>query len=160
MAGWAAGSAERVVALFEALAPGDARPREAIDGARGFAAGERRTRVLFGIALAAHRAGRDVGNPVGLAAARSASLAAACANIHGETTIGTLGHILGPAAYAALARELAAGDRAAADEEIRWALDHATPTIRDLLQRVPSATPHRHRLDELQRQLDAALRHS
>ena len=159
MAGWAAGSAERVVALFEALAPGDARPREAIDAALAFAAGERRTRALFRIALAAHRAGREVGNPIGLAAARSASLAAACANIHAETTVGTLGHILGPAAYASLARELAAGNQgAAAEEELRWAREHATPAIRELLGRVPPAEPGRRRLDALQRQLDTALR--
>jgi hypothetical protein len=38
VARWAAGSAERVLPLFEAVAPADARPREAIEVARAFAA--------------------------------------------------------------------------------------------------------------------------
>ena len=106
VAGWAAGSAERVLPLFEAIQPADARPREVIEVARAFADGGRRSRHLTGVAMAAHRAGREIGDPAGLAVARAASLAAAAANIHGELTIGTLGHILGPSAYAALAREL------------------------------------------------------
>jgi hypothetical protein len=97
VARWAADSAERVLPLFEAIAPSDARPREAIAISRAFSDGAGRSRHLFRVALAAHRAGREIDDPVGLAAARAASLAAATANIHGEATIGTLGHILGPA---------------------------------------------------------------
>ncbi len=159
VARWAADAAERVLPLFEAIAPGDGRPREAIQAARAFADGGRRTRRLFQVALAAHRAGREVGDPLGLAVARAASLAAAAANIHGETTVGTSGHILGSAAYAALARDLASGgDPAAADQEVRRAVEHASPAIRDLVRRVPPSAPGRRRLDELQQQLDAALR--
>jgi hypothetical protein len=112
------------------------------------------------VALAAHRAGRDARNPVGLAVARAASLAAATANIHAETTIGTLGHILGSAAYAALARELTSGgDAALAEEEVGWALEHASPTVRDLVRRVPaSLSGGGRRLDEIQHRLDIALR--
>ncbi|HKV67788.1 MAG TPA: hypothetical protein VJN72_06835, partial [Gaiellales bacterium] len=40
VAAWAADCAERVLALFEAEAPGDRRPREAIARARAFAGGE------------------------------------------------------------------------------------------------------------------------
>jgi hypothetical protein len=159
VARWAADSAERVLPLFEAVAPADARPREAIEGARAFAAGERRSRRLSRSALAAHAAGREVGDPVGLAVARAASLAAAAANIHGETTIGTLGHILGSAAYAALAREQASdGDAAVAEEEVGWAIGHASPAIRDLVLRVPASVSGRRRLDQIQQQLDVALR--
>jgi immunity protein 5 of polymorphic toxin system len=159
VARWAADSAECVLPLFEAIAPSDARPREAIDTARAFANGERRTRRLFEVALAAHRAGRQVGDPIGLAVARAASLAAANANLHDETTIGTLGHILGSAAYAALARELASGgDRAAADEEMGWAIEHASAAIRDLVRRVPVGAVGRRRLDALQHQLEMGLR--
>jgi hypothetical protein len=160
VARWAAGSAERALPLYEALAPSDARPREAIEIARAFSDGAGRSRHLSRVALAAHRAGREIGDPVGLAAARSASLAAATANIHGETTIGTLGHILGAASYAVLARELAGGGDAAAEEEIRWALEHATRTIRDLVGRVPSSEPGRSRLDQIHHRLDVALRES
>jgi hypothetical protein len=159
VARWAASSAERVLPLFEAVAPADARPREAIEIARAFADGGRRNRHLSRVALAAHRAGREVGNPVGLAVARATSLAAATANIHGETTIGTLGHILGPAAYAALARELASGgDTAVADQEVHWAIEHASPAIRELVRRVPASVSGRRRLDAIQHQLDVLLR--
>jgi len=39
---WAADCAERVLPLFEAKAPSDTRPRQAIEGIRAFAAGEKR----------------------------------------------------------------------------------------------------------------------
>ena len=39
---WAADCAERTLPLFEAKAPGDTRPREALDGVRAFARGELR----------------------------------------------------------------------------------------------------------------------
>ena len=96
---------------------------------------------------------------MGLAAARAASLAAASANIHGETTVGTLRHILGPTAYSTLARELASGgDVAVADEEVRWAIEHATAAIRDLVRRVPASASGRRPLDEIQHRLELALR--
>jgi len=159
VARWAADSAERVRPLFEAVAPADPRPREAIESARAFADGERRTRRLLRVAMAAHRAGHEVGDPVALAVVRAASLAAATANIHGESTIGTLDHILGSATYAALARELASGgDAGVANEEVRWAIEQASPAIRDLVRRVPAGVSGRRRLDEIQHQLDVALR--
>jgi hypothetical protein len=77
-----------------------------------------------------------------------------------STAIGTLGHILGAASYAVLARELAGGGDAAAEEEIRWALEHTTRTIRDLVGRVPSSEPGRSRLDQIHHRLDVALRES
>jgi hypothetical protein len=159
VARWAAGSAARVLPLFEAIAPADARPREAIEIAQAFAAGGHRSRHLTRVALAAHRAGREVGDPVGLAVARSASLAAATANIHGEETVGTLGHILGPAAYAALARELAsAGGVTGVDEELPWAIEHVSPAIRGLIGRVPASVSGGRRIEEIQHRLDVALR--
>jgi len=159
VARWAAESAERVLPLFETMARADARPREAIEMARSFANGARSGRQLTRIALAAHRAGREIGDSVGLAVARSASLAAASTNIHGETTIGTLGHVLGAAAYAALARELTAGgDPTPVDDEIRWAVEHASPAIRDLVRRIPASESGHRRLEEIQHRLDVALR--
>jgi Imm-5 like putative immunity protein len=159
VARWAATSADRVLPLFEAIAPADARPREAIEIARAFADGAPRSRHLSRIAMAAHRAGRDVDDPVGLAVARAASLAAATANIHGEATIGTLHHILGSATYAALARELTSGgDQAVAEEEVRWAVEHASPGVRTLVRRVAASGSGHRRLDEIRHQLDVALR--
>jgi hypothetical protein len=159
VARWAAGSAERVLPLFEAAVPGDARPGEAIAIARAFAEGAGRSRTLTRVALAAHRAGGEAGDPVGLAVARSASLAAAAANIHGEGTIGTLGHILGSAAFAALARELAAGgDTAQTGDEIDWAVASATPAISGLLARIPRGSVGHRRLHAIQHELELALR--
>src|SRR5262245_10357010 len=120
---WAADCAERVVPLFEAKVPTDSRPREAIEGIRTFAAGGKRTAQLRALAWAAHAAAREVGDPVATAAARAASLAAATAYMHPLATPHQVKHALGPAVYAARARELAAGDPAAGDDEIRWALD-------------------------------------
>jgi hypothetical protein len=157
VARWAADSADRVLPLFEAIAPADIRPREAIAAARAFAAGGRRSRELTRIALAAHRAGRDIGDPVGMATARSASLAAATANIHVEGTVGTLEHIVGPASYAALAQELARGGDAA-EQEIRTAIERASAPIKDLLARVPPGVSGRTRLSQIQHRLDLALR--
>lgn len=158
VARWAADCAERVLPLFEIMALGDARPREAIAAARRFAAGEAgRSRALTRIALDAHRAGTELGGVTTAAgaAARAASLAAAAANTHHETTIGTLGHVLGSAMHAALARELASGS---ADEELRLAVASAPTQVRALVRRLPAPGPGKRRLDAIGRELDSALR--
>jgi hypothetical protein len=77
VAHWAADCAERVLALFEAKAPADTRPRDAIEGARAFALDGKRTAHLRSLAWAALAAARDVGDPVAAAAARAACCAAA-----------------------------------------------------------------------------------
>src|SRR3954452_17337582 len=74
---WAADCAERVLGLFEADAPGDSRPREAIARTRAFARGELgvadaiRSRFINGAAAGEVRA------PSAAAAARAAGQAAA-----------------------------------------------------------------------------------
>ncbi len=47
---WAADSAERVLPLFEAKAPSDTRPRQAVEGTRAFALGGRRAGQLRSLA--------------------------------------------------------------------------------------------------------------
>lgn len=157
--GWAADCAERVLPLFEAVAPADHRPREAIDGIRAFVRGERRTARLRGVALAALAAAREVDDPVATAAARAAGIAASTAYTHALATPDQAKHVLGPAAYAARARELAsAGDPDAARDELRWAIDHASPAVRNILRRWPARGTGRGRLDALMSELDAGLR--
>ena len=73
---WAADSADRVLGLFEAEAPGDSRPRDAIAALRAFARGELRVRQALRLA-AAHAAAREVAAPAAVAAARAAGQAAA-----------------------------------------------------------------------------------
>ncbi|MGD0249088.1 MAG: putative immunity protein [Candidatus Limnocylindrales bacterium] len=156
---WAADCAERVLALFEAKAPSDTRPREAIEGIRAFARGGRRTARLRSLALAALAAAHEVGDPAATAAARAAGLAAASAYMHALATLDQAKHALGPAVYGARARELAAaGDPSVGDDEIRWAIEHASPAVREVVRRFPARGPGRSRLDALYYQLDAGLR--
>ena len=145
--------------LFEAKAPSDTRPREAIEGIRAFACGGKRTAQLRTLAWTAHAAAREVGDPVAAAAARAASLAAAFAYIHTQVTLDQAKHALAPAAYGAMARELALdNDPSVGDEEIRWAIEHASPAVIEVMQRLPVRSRGRGRLDALLYQLDAGFR--
>lgn len=156
---WAADCAERVLPLFETKAPSDTRPRQAIEGIREFAGGGKRTARLRSLALAAHAAAREVGDPVATAAARAAGSAAASAYMHPLATLDQAKHALGPAVYGALSRELAAnGDSSAADEELRWAIQNASPAVREVVRRYPARSAGRSRLETLYYQLDAGLR--
>jgi len=157
---WAADCAERVLPLFEAKAPSDTRARKAIEGARVFALGGKRTGQLRSLAWAAHAAAREVGDPVATSAARAASYAAAVAYMHALVTPHQAKHALGPAVYQAQAREFAAGnDPSVGDEEIRWAIERASPAVREVVRRFPVRSPGRSRLAALFHQLDAGLRH-
>src|SRR5262249_34948330 len=139
---WAADCAESVLPLFEAKVPSDTRPREAIEGIRAFARGGKRTAKLRSLGWAAHAAAREVGDPVAAAAARAACLAAATAYTHALANLHQAKHVLGPAAYAALAREIAAADDpGVGDEEIRWAIERASPTVREVVRRFPVRGP-------------------
>jgi hypothetical protein len=126
---WAADCAERVLGLFEAEAPGDRRPREAIARLRAFARGE------LGVAEArrrfvAHAAAREVSAPAAAAAARAAGQAASIPHMGA--------HALGAAAYAAKAAGLAAPDRPdAVKEEIRWQLGGMSDSVKAALQQLP-----------------------
>ncbi|MGW2545302.1 hypothetical protein ACWC5I_31600, partial [Kitasatospora sp. NPDC001574] len=44
------------------------------------------------------------------------------------------------------------------DAEIRWAIEHAPPAVRELVGRFPECTPGRTRPAVLRRRLDEALR--
>ncbi|MFB0619802.1 putative immunity protein [Streptomyces sp. AGS-58] len=106
--GYAADCALGVLALFEESVPGDPRPREAIDAARAFAAGGRRTAALRRSAWAAYRAAREAASPAAAEAARAASHAAGAAFLHPRASAHQIRHVLGAAAHAVRAEELAA----------------------------------------------------
>ncbi|KQR63598.1 hypothetical protein ASF98_13280 [Arthrobacter sp. Leaf337] len=130
VATWAADCAERVVALFEAEAPADGRPRDAIARARAFARGELSAAEEIRRRFVAGRAAREVTSPAAVAAARSATQAAAVAHMGA--------HALGAAAYAAKAAGLAAPDRSlTVDDEVRWQLEHMTAEVRSALRQLP-----------------------
>jgi hypothetical protein len=130
VAAWAADCADRVLALFEAEAPNDDRPRDAVARARAFARGELSAADEIRRRFLAGRAAADVTGPAAVAAARAAAQAAAVAHMGA--------HALGASAYAAKAAGLAAPDRPdAVDEEIRWQLEHMTPEVRAALRHLP-----------------------
>ncbi|WP_333783428.1 putative immunity protein [Microbacterium albipurpureum] len=116
--------------LFERVAPGDPRARDAIARARAFfrgeldAAGEIRRRFVAG------RAAAGLSDAAAVAAARSAAQAAGVAHMGA--------HALGAAAYAARAAGSAAPDDPdAAADEIRWQITALTAETRAALRRLP-----------------------
>jgi hypothetical protein len=130
VAAWAADCAERVLAVFEAEAPADNRPRDAIARTRAYSRGELDTAGEIRRRFVADRAVRDVRAPAAVAAARAAAQASATAHMGA--------HALGAAAYAAKAAGLAAPDRPeAVSEEIRWQLAHMSTATRVALQQLP-----------------------
>jgi hypothetical protein len=156
---WAADCAERALPVYETHPGADARPRAAIEGIRMFAGGGKRTARLRTLALDAFSAAREADEPAAAAAARAAGLAAASAYTHPLADVDQTKHIVGPAAYAALALELdRAGDAAIGDTEVRWATEHASPEVRQVLQQMPARQPGKSRLDMLLYALDAGIR--
>jgi hypothetical protein len=130
VAAWAADCSERVLGWFEAEAPGDERPRDAINRARAFARGELAAADEIRRRFVAGRAAHAVSSPAAVAAARSAAQAAGVAHMGA--------HALGAAGYAARAAGLRSPQRPnAADDEIRWQLLHLTPDARAALAAVP-----------------------
>jgi len=123
VAAWAADCVERVLALFEAEAPADLRPREGIARVRAFARGELSAADEIRRRFVAGRAASDVRTPAAVAAARAVGQATGIAHMGA--------HALGAAAYAAQATALAATnpDEAVA-EEVRWQLDHMSLATR------------------------------
>lgn len=159
VAGYAAACASPALPIFERDRPGDERPRAAVDAARAFADGADRTKRLRDAAWAAQRAAgeaRDAGLPAASDAARAALAAAGAAYLHPLAKATQVKHILGAAAHAARASELATGDDPAG--QLARARDLATPVVLDVLRRYPPAPPGGARAGELMRRLDALLR--
>lgn len=156
---YAASCARQALPLFETRYPADHRPREAIEGAEAFGHGGRRTALLRAQAWAAHAAACETQDPAAADAARAASLAAAAAYLHPKATPHQVRHILGSAAHQARALEIAAGhDETVGNEQLRWALNHATPAVRDVLRRMPNVPAGRGRMGDFLRELDSELR--
>lgn len=156
---WAADCAERALPVYEALVGSDKRPREAIEGIRDFAEGGNRTAQLRKIALAALSAAREIGDPAAAAAARAACLAASSAYTHPLKDVEQTKHIVGPAAYAALAMELSqGGNEGIGDEEVHWAIEHAPREAREVLVQMAARQPGKSRLDRLMYEVDKGIR--
>jgi hypothetical protein len=131
VAAWAADCADRVLGLFEAVAPDDDRPRDAIARTRAFARGELGAAEEIRRRFVAGRAARDTTAPAAVAAVRAAAQAAGVAHMGA--------HALGAAAYAAKAAGLGAPDQPnAVDDEIRWQFEHMSAEARSALAHLPS----------------------
>jgi hypothetical protein len=130
VAAWAADCAERVLWVFEAVAPDDDRPRALIARARAFARGHLDTAEGIRRRFAGGVGAAEVKDPAAAAAARAAGQAAAVCHLGA--------HALGAAAYAVRAAGLAEPDRQeAVDDEIRWQLDHMSAQVRAALRGLP-----------------------
>ncbi len=159
VAGYAAACAQDVLEIFEGAHPDDSRPRDAINTAWAFARGGTRGKALRDAAWAALRAAHDAGTGASGDAARAAMSAASAAYLHPLADADQVKHVLGAAAEAARAAELAAGDdRAVGADHIEKARRRATPAVVDVLRRYPAAPPGGGRVGELMRALDQALR--
>lgn len=124
---WAADCAEHVLPLFEAVQPGDARPRQAIEQARAWVRGEITMSQARTAAGKANAAARDLSG-----AARHAAFAAGQAAVVAHVAA----HELGAAAYAIKAARAAAakgGEERAGHLECRWQREHLPEEIRDLV---------------------------
>ena len=159
VAGYAAECADSTLPVFETVHADDPRPRDAIDAARTFAGGGRRGKALRDTAWAALRAAGEAGTDAAGQAARAAMSAAASAYLHPLADADQVEHVLGAAAHAARAAELAAGDdRAVGAEHLERARRNAGPLVVDVLRRYPAAPSGGGRVGELVRELDDALR--
>ena len=156
---WAADCAERALPVYETHVDSDFRPRAAIDGIRVFAGGGKRTAQLRSLALSAFSAAREADDPAVAAAARAAGLAASSAYTHPLADVQQTKHVVGPAAYAALALELYhAGDLNIGNGEVRWAIEHVTSEVREVLLHMPARKAGSSRLDKILYELDEGIR--
>jgi hypothetical protein len=156
---WATDCAERALPIFEEREESDSRPRDAIKGIREFSTGGKRTNQLRTLALAAFAASREAKDPAASAAAQSACLAASSAYTHPLVDVQQTKHILGPAAYAALAIELNhGGDNTYGNKEINWAIENVSYEICEILANMPERSEGKSRLDKLLFELDVGLR--
>jgi hypothetical protein len=156
---WAADCAEQALPVFEKRVESDPRPRAAIQGIREFAGGGKRTARLRLLAMQANTAAREAGDPAAAAAARAACLAASSAYTHPLADVQQTKHIVGPAAYAALALELEGnGDAGIGDAEVRRAIERVSSAVRAILLEMPARQAGKSRLDRLLYELDAGIR--
>ena len=124
---WAAACAEHVLPLFEAVRPGDTRPRQAIEHARAWVRGE--VPMMEARAAGGHAMGaaRDLRGP-----ARHAAYAAGQAGAVAHVAA----HDLGAAAYAIKAARAAAAENVSLEAgrlECRWQREQLPEAIRELV---------------------------
>lgn len=153
---FAADCAEGLLPEFEAVAPDDPRPRDALAAARAFAQGAARSNLQRTAAVAAHRAARGVPAEPAQLAALACGDAAAAAYLHPIARATQVGHILRAAACAARVAELRGSDDG--DDVVRLLAGRAAPPVPEVLRRYPAAPRGSARLGRLVSAIDAAVR--
>ncbi|MGF2949932.1 putative immunity protein [Microbacterium sp. YY-02] len=106
---WTVACAERMLPLFLAERPDDARPREALEAAQAFMRGDLEIDEVRERSFGSHAAAREASDPSAVAAARVCGQAAAVAHM--------AGHARQVPRYTAKAFP---GDRSRRDEELAW----------------------------------------
>lgn len=156
---WAVDCAARALPVFEAVAPADLRPRQAIAEAGVFAGGGPRTAQLRKAAWGAQAAASEVADPAAKAAARAAIAAAGAPYTHPIETPHQINHVLGPAPYAIQALAFGASDEAGTIEaELLGAIARASPEIRRIVEKMPGRKPSKGAFHALLFELDRRLR--
>ena len=156
--GYAVACAEPALVIFRRACPDDPRPAAALQAARVFADGAPRSRLQRTAAADAHRAARRLG-PRRWATLRMPLEMPPRRHICRLAKATQMRHILGPAAHAARAAELARGDDlVVAEYVISAAAQRVTPVVRDVLTRYPRAPKGRTRVAVLMHRLDGLLR--
>jgi hypothetical protein len=156
---FAVSCAQPSLVLFLQASPEDPRPAAALEAARVFGEGAARSRLQRAAATGAHRAAKEAPTEAARHAAHAAGDAAAAAYLHPLTKATQVRHILGAAAHAARAAELARGDDpVVAEYVITAAAKRATPIVHDVLIRYPRAPKGRSRAAVLLQRLDSMLR--
>ena len=154
-------SAQDVLPVFEDASPGDPRPGAALDAARKFINGARRTKLQRVTSMDAHRAAKEAPTEASRLAAQAAGDAASVVFLHPIAKASQVGHILRAAANAARIAEIEGGDDpAVGDKMIEQARDRATRVLIDILHRYPLAQTGMSRAAQLMTALDASLRAS
>ena len=156
---YAVACAQPVLVLFSKASPEDPRPAAALEAARLFGGGAARSRLQRTAAADAHRAAKEAPTEPARHAAYAAGDAAAAAYLHPLSKATQVRHILGAAAHAARAAELARGDDpVVAEYVITAAAKRASGVVRDVLTRYPRAPQGRSRVAVLLQRLDSMLR--
>ena len=156
---FAAECAATTLSIITAAMPQDPRPGVALEAATLFAEGGPRTNRLRAAAADAHRVGREAPTEAASHAATATGDAAASAFLHPLAKATQVRHVLGAAAHAARAAELARGDdHVVAEYMVYGAARRLTPTVRAILERYPRAPSGRTRVAELMQRLDSLIR--
>lgn len=156
---YAVACAQPALVIFHKDCPDDLRPAAALHAGRVFAEGAPRSRLQRAAAADAHRAAGDLMTEAASHAATAAGDAAGAAYLHPLAKANQVRHILGAAAHAARAAELARGnDPVVAEYVITAAARRATPEVLDVLTRYPRSPKGGTGVAILMERLDGMLR--